>query len=173
MTGPTVSIEPWSADDRPLLDLLLGVPEMTVYLGGPETISKLDERQARYVNNPRCLRIDVGGEAVGWVGYWEVDVEGDGGPAWESGWSVRREFWGRGIATAAMKLLIEQIRGEGTYRYLHATPTLANGASNAVCRKLGFELRKAFDFEYPPGNPVRGNDWRLDLQAERGQADPG
>lgn len=168
MTGPAVTIAPWTAADRPLLDALLGVPEMTEFLGGPETPAKLDERQARYVNNPRSMRIDVDGEGVGWVGYWEVDVEGDGGPAWESGWSVRREFWGRGIATAAMRLLLEQMRGEGTHRYVHATPILENAASNAVCRKLGFELRKAFDFEYPAGNPVRGNDWRLDLQA--GQA---
>ena len=165
MTGGVVSIKPWSAEDRPLLDALLGVPEMMVYLGGPESREKLDERQGRYVNNPRSMRIDLDGEGVGWVGYWEVEVEGDGGPAWETGWSVRHAFQGRGIATAAMKLLIEQIRGEGKYRYLHATPTLENGASNAVCRKLGFELRKEFDFEYPPGNPVRGNDWRLDLEA--------
>lgn len=159
-----VTIEPWSAADRPLLDALLGVPEMMVYLGGPETPEKLDERQGRYVNNPRSMRISVDGEGVGWVGYWEVEVEGDGGKAWETGWSVRRELWGRGIATAAMKLLIEQIRSEGKYRYLHATPIIENGASNAVCRKLGFELRKEFEFEYPPGNPVRGNDWRLDLE---------
>ena len=157
-----VSIEPWSADDRPLLDALLGVPEMMTYLGGPETKEKLDERQGRYVNNPRSMRISVDGEPVGWVGYWEVEDES--GKAWETGWSVRQEFQGRGIATAAMKLLIEQIRAEGKHRYLHATPTLENGPSNGVCRKLGFERRAAFDFEYPPGNPVRGYDWRLDLE---------
>lgn len=165
MTRPVVSLEPWSAADRPLLDALLGVPEMMEYLGGPESPEKLDERQGRYVNNPRSMRINVDGDGVGWVGYWEVAVEGDGGSAWETGWSVRREFQGRGIATAAMRLLLEQIRREGSHRYVHATPSVDNAASNALCRKLGFELRKEFDFEYPPGNPMRGNDWRLDLQA--------
>jgi len=150
LTGPTVSIEPWTADDRPLLDALLGVPEMTEYLGGPESTSKLDERQARYVNNPRSMRIVVDGEAVGWVGYWEV--EADGGQSWETGWSVRRE---------------------GIHRYVHATPTIDNAASNALCRKLGFELLEEIDFEYPPGNPVRGNDWRLDLAGGGMKADPG
>ena len=163
--GGHVFLEPWSAADRPLLDALLGVPEMMEYLGGPESPAKLDERQVRYVNNPRSLRIVVDGEGVGWVGYWER--EGDGGLAWETGWSVRREFQGRGIATAAMRLLLDQIWREGTHRYVHATPSLDNAASNAVCRKLGFELVEEIDYEYPPGNPMRGNDWRLDLEAAR------
>jgi hypothetical protein len=36
-------------------------------------------------------------------------------------------------------------------------------SSNAICGKLGFTLLGAFDFEYPPGHPLRCNDWRLDL----------
>ena len=162
MTGRgQVTLEPWSDDDRTLLDALLGDPEMTVYLGGPESPQKLDERHARYVNNPRSLCIRDDGQGVGWVGYWEVEEED--GKAWETGWSVRRESQGRGIATAAMKLLIARIRAEGTHRFLHATTTTDNAASNALCRKLGFELVRELDYEYPPGNPVHGNDWRLDL----------
>ena len=159
-----VSIGPWAAEDRPLLDALLGVPEMMEYLGGPETTEKLDERQARYVNNPRSLRISVDGEGVGWVGYWDHEEEG-GEPAWETGWSVRREFQGRGIATAALRLAFELMRRDGDRRYVHATTTVDNAPSNALCRKLGFELVGPIDYEYPPGNPVHGNDWRFDLRA--------
>jgi RimJ/RimL family protein N-acetyltransferase len=159
-----VSIEPWKAEDRPLLDALLGVPEMMVYLGGPETQEKLDERQARYVNNPRSLRISVDGEGVGWVGYWDHE-EADGSLAWETGWSVRREFQGRGIATAALRLAFELMRRDGDRRYVHATTTVDNAPSNALCRKLGFELMGQIDYEYPAGNPVHGNDWRFDLRA--------
>jgi RimJ/RimL family protein N-acetyltransferase len=156
-----ISLEPWTAADRPLLDALLGVPEMMEYLGGPESPAKLDERQARYENNPRSLSIRVDGEGVGWVGYWES--EHDGGVEWETGWSVRREFQGRGIATAAMRLALERMRAEGTHRYVHATTTIDNAPSNAIARKLGFELIDEISYEYPPGNVVRGNDWRLDL----------
>jgi RimJ/RimL family protein N-acetyltransferase len=163
---PVVSLEPWSEGDRPLLDALMGDPEMTVHLGGPESPEKLDERHGRYINNPRSLRIVVDGRGVGWVGYWDHQQE-DGELAWETGWSVRRDFWGRGIATAAMRLLLEQIRGDGNRRYLHATVTTDNAASNAVCRKLGFELVGPIDYEFPPGNPVHGYDWRLDLRATR------
>jgi RimJ/RimL family protein N-acetyltransferase len=166
MTDQSVSIEPWSAADRPLLDALLGVPEMMEYLGGPESKDKLDERQARYVNNPRSLRIVVDGEGVGWLGYWDHE-EADGSLAWETGWSVRREYQGRGIATAAMRLAFEQMRHDGNRRYVHATTTVDNAPSNALCRKLGFELVGPIDYEYPPGNAVHGNDWRFDLKADQ------
>ena len=72
-------------------------------------------------------------------------------------------FQGRGIGTLATTLAIEAARTERRNRYLHATPRIDNGPSNAVCRKLGFTLLGEVDFEYPEGNPVRGNDWRLDL----------
>jgi RimJ/RimL family protein N-acetyltransferase len=164
MVEQLVTLEPWTAADRPLLDALLGVPEMMEYLGGPESKEKLDERQARYENNPRSLRITVDGKGVGWVGYWDHEQE-DSELAWETGWSVRREFQGRGIATAAMRLAFEQMRRDGNRRYVHATTTVDNAPSNALCAKLGFELVGQIDYEYPPGNPVHGNDWRFDLRA--------
>ena len=48
-------------------------------------------------------------------------------------------------------------------RFLHAFPSVANAASNAVCRKVGFVELGECDFEYPAGHPIRCNDWRLDL----------
>ncbi|MGZ3715396.1 MAG: GNAT family N-acetyltransferase, partial [Ktedonobacterales bacterium] len=43
-----VRIEPWGEGDFPLLEALLGDPEMMEHLGGPETHEQLIERQARY-----------------------------------------------------------------------------------------------------------------------------
>ena len=77
--------------------------------------------------------------------------------------AVRTSFQGRGIATAAMRLVLDQMRVDGSRRFVHATVTTDNAASSAVCRKLGFELVGPIDYEYPPGNPVHGYDWRLDL----------
>ncbi|MFE7403490.1 GNAT family N-acetyltransferase, partial [Streptomyces sp. NPDC057557] len=57
----------------------------------------------------------------------------------------------------------EQARAEHKHRYLHAYPSVDNGASNAVCRKAGFTLIGTCDFEYPPGNVLLTNDWQLDL----------
>ena len=84
---------------------------------------------------------------------------------WETGWSVLPAFQGRGLATAGTALLVELARAEGTRRWLYAYPSVDNGPSNAVCRKLGFELVSTTDYEYPAGSgaTLRCNDWRLDL----------
>ncbi len=47
--------------------------------------------------------------------------------------------------------------------FVHAFPSVANGPSNALCRKLGFALVEERDFEYPKGHFMRCNDWQLDL----------
>lgn len=160
MSSPAVWIEPWTPDDRELLSALLGDPVMTQHLGGPESAEKLDARQGRYEQDARQHRIRVAGEprGVGFVGYWDKEWRGES--VWEVGWGVRAEFQGMGIATAAMRLLLEVIRKDGPRLSVHAFPSVDNEPSNAVCRNLGFELLGAFDFEYPPGNAMRCNDWR-------------
>ena len=77
-----------------------------------------------------------------------------------------REFQGRGIATIATAQVIELVRAEGKHRFLYAYPSVENGPSNAICRKLGFELLDEHAFEYPKGSGtvLHCNDWRLDLR---------
>jgi RimJ/RimL family protein N-acetyltransferase len=82
---------------------------------------------------------------------------------YEMGWSVLPAFQGRGIATAGTAQAVAVVRTERTRRFLHAFPSAANAASNAICRKVGFTLVEACDFEYPPGHVLKCNDWRLDL----------
>lgn len=161
-------IEPWEAGDRELLQKLLGDPAMTEHLGGPESPEKLAERQGRYERLPeagtgRMFKIvdAATSGAVGSVGYWEKEWRG--GTVYETGWSVSPAFQGRGLATVGTGLAIEAARAERKHRFLHAFPSVDNAASNAICRKLGFTLLEAVDFEYPPGSLMRCNDWRLEL----------
>jgi RimJ/RimL family protein N-acetyltransferase len=166
-TTTPIRIEPWEVGDLALLNQLVGDPRMMEHLGGPEAPAKIVERNARYVQT----RTDAGrvfkavvaetGEAVGFVGYWER--EWNGGWIYEAGWSVIPAFQRRGVAAAATALALAAARDDGKHRFVHAFPSVENAASNAICRRLGFELLGAHDFEYPPGNPMRCNDWRLDL----------
>ncbi len=84
------------------------------------------------------------------------------------GWSVLPAFQGRGIATKATKLALDAARAAEGPRFVHASPDVDNAPSNAICRKVGFELLGAYDAEYPPGTPRRLNDWRFDLRPEEG-----
>jgi RimJ/RimL family protein N-acetyltransferase len=97
---------------------------------------------------------------AGTHGYWKR--EEDGRAIWETGWIVLPEFQGRGIATRATQLIAERAWADAQDRPIHAYPSVDNAASNAVCRKAGFRLIGPFDFEYPPGDPLRCNDWVLD-----------
>ncbi len=141
-------------------------PEMMTYLGGPESEEKLADRQRRYLalDEPgagQMFLVTADGEPAGVVGYWEHEWAGR--TSYEAGWSVLPEFQGRGIAVAALRLVIDDARGVARHATLHAFPSIHNGASNAVCRKAGMVLAGECDFEYPKGNPIRGNDWYLEL----------
>ncbi|MGV9312728.1 GNAT family N-acetyltransferase [Streptomyces sp. NPDC003691] len=178
-TDAAVRIEPWSEADLPLLRAA-NAPEMTVELGGPESEEKVLSRHRRYVEltadtsgkgRMYAIVLAATGERVGTVGFWEQTATSDGRPVYEAGWGVLVAFQGRGLASAAMRLVAAEARARGRHRYLVAYPKVTNGASNAVCRKLGFELRGEVGFEYPAGNPIRSNEWWLDLRPEDGPED--
>lgn len=166
----SVRIEPWGAGDLPILEQTLGDPEMTRYVGGPESAEKLAERQERFERlaesgTGRMCKIvdDATGEPLGSVGFWDKTWRDE--EVYEIGWFVIRAFQGRGAGAAATALAIAEARAEGKHRFLHAFPSVENAASNAICRKLAFTLVEECDFEYPPGHVMRCNDWRLDLTA--------
>ncbi len=163
-----IDIRAWSEADLGLLQRLMGDPEMMRYLGGPESDEKIRSRHERYMaigdtGTGRMFVIVAGPERTpaGSVGYWERPVGDE--TAWETGWSVLPEFQGQGVATRSTALAIDRARGENRHRYLHAYPSVENAASNAICRKLGFRHLETQEFEYPPGNLMRCNDWQLDL----------
>jgi RimJ/RimL family protein N-acetyltransferase len=173
-TTPLVRIEPWTAGDFGLLRRS-NVPAMTEHLGGPETEAQLVLRHKRYLEQDgtgQMFRVVLlpTGEPAGSVGFWELDRQGE--TVFETGWAVLPEFQRRGVATASVHAVIAAARTAGTHRWLHAFPSVRHVASNAVCRRAGFEWVGECDFEYPAGSFMRSNDWRLDLAAP-GDQPPG
>ena len=163
-----VRIAPWGPDDLWLEKKLMGDPAMTTYLGGPESDEKMEARHAKFLELPvsgegRMFKIvnEETGEALGSVGYWEREWRGE--TVYEMGWGVLVPYQGKGVARAGTVQAIAAARAEGKHRYMHAFPLVENAPSNGVCRTLGFTLVEECDFEYPPGNPVRCNDWRFAL----------
>ncbi|MDL4815328.1 GNAT family N-acetyltransferase [Actinomadura opuntiae] len=167
-----VRLQPWSES---ALDLLrqLNTPQMRHHLGGPEPEEKLLVRHRRYLAMPEtgsgCMfAILHGDEMVGSIAYQRRDWQGE--QIYEAGWSVLPPYQGRGVAARAGLALIAIVgeivaRDPGAPRGLHAFPSVDNGPSNALCRRLGFTLLGACDFEYPAGSGIlmRSNNWRLGL----------
>lgn len=151
---------------------------MTEYLGGPETPEHLRDRLSQYLElRPEAGRmyvITVGpeGESAGSVGYWWHEASDV--PSLETGWSVLPEFQRQGVATRAMQICLELVASHTDQAAIHAYPTIDNEASNALCRRLGFELLGATPFEYPKGHPIVCNDWSFNLDRVRdaGTIDP-
>ncbi|WP_438354547.1 GNAT family N-acetyltransferase [Microbacterium sp. CJ88] len=163
-----VTIAPWGVGDLPLLEAA-NTPEMTRYLGGPESREKLLVRHARYLRlnetgEARMFRIEVDGEAAGGIGFWQIDHDGE--PAWETGWNVLPDFQGRGVALRALRLCIADVttRAGGGRNVLYAFPKPENAASDALCARAGFAFRGQAPFEYPKGVPITVNVWRLALR---------
>jgi len=184
MTSPPqptdVRLEPWGTDD---LDLLRrnNAADMMEFLGGPETEEKVLIRHHRYLDGQRTganrmfrIVLPEAPQGVGVIGYWPITWQDE--PVYESGWSVETTYQGRGIATAALRAVLadaaarphelresqgspDPAAGMSFRPAIHAFPKVVNTPSNAICRKAGFELAGECDFEYPPGNPIRCNDW--------------
>ena len=163
-----VLLHPWSEEDLPLLEKLLGDPKMMTHLGGPETPEQIRRRHQRYLrlhesDTDRMFKVVWGssGDGIGSVGYWRKTWRDQA--VYEMGWLILPEYQGRGIATKAAAAVIEHARQEPQFQFMHAFPSVENPASNAICRKLGFTLVGECQVEYPPGHSMTVNDWRLAL----------
>lgn len=160
-----IQIKPWEDNDLDLL-FLINAPEMMQHLGGPESKEQILKRHKRYLelgNRGRMFSIKLLPELepVGSVGYWQTTWNNES--VYETGWSVLPSYQGKGIATKAVKLAIEEASSENKYKYIHAFPSIDNPASNAICRKLDFQFISECEFEYPPGSFMRCNNWRYNL----------
>lgn len=139
---------------------------MMAHLGGPETPEQIQKRHQRYLHLPETDHMFVilwgpNAEAAGSIGYWERSWHNQ--LVYEMGWSVLPAYQGHGIATKAGEATLEHARREHRHEFMHAFPSVDNPASNAICRKIGFTLIEACQFEYPAGNFMQCNDWRLHL----------
>jgi RimJ/RimL family protein N-acetyltransferase len=169
-----IELEAWSQHDLPILEQN-NSPDQTAHIGGPETREQLLRCHERYLGTAeagrtRMFKILCDTLPAGSIGYWER--RWCQRTVYETGWAVFRHFQGRGVAAGSTAALIAILRQEGRHRFLHAFPSPDNSPSNAICRKLGFELVGECDFEYPPGHVMRSNDWRFDLHRIRNEVEP-
>lgn len=81
---------------------------------------------------------------------------------YEIGWMTVPELQGRGIASEAVRLILEDARRRRRFGVLHAFPPVANPASNRLCEKHGFALVEECDAVFS-GRTLHCNHWRLEL----------
>lgn len=94
-----------------------------------------------------------------------VTIDGDRGKA-EIGWAVLPEFQGRGVASAAVRLMVLRAAIDGRWGVLNAYPGVDNPASNGICRTLGFRLVGQAEATFS-GLTFHSNHWQIDPPGER------
>lgn len=158
---------PIMAEDEELAVRLECDPELMRHIGGPRLEADVRAAHRRRLDlmakgDARMYKVVAGDfdEVLGTIGIWKID--GKGPRTWEMGWFVLPEHQGRGVAAEAARLMLSQVRSDPNVRYVHAYPTVTNGASNAIARKIGMENQGEFDNEGFAG-VLRCNDWHVDL----------
>lgn len=142
-----------------------GDPVAMRHLGGPRAEEEIRIAHGKRMRAEadggvwRTVVVEPGAERVGTIGFWRSE---HAGPVWEAGWMLLPAHHGRGIGTRALALLVEIARERDDVAELHAFPGQANEASNALCRRAGFELIGTDEGEFA-GKPITSNHWRLTL----------
>ena len=157
-------------DDLPLYESMYCDPSMMGHLGGawPKERAPGKLRQNLEVVEAgtawvfKVIPDDGSSQAAGSVCIWEHDWRGE--PINEIGWMILPPFQGRGLATQAVRAILEKARTKRRWHIIHAFPATANAPSNAVCRKAGFTLIEECELAWD-GHDIRCNHWLLDLRS--------
>jgi len=158
-----VDLVPYTEADEWLTVALETDPRIMAELGGPWTADEARATHARRVQSARehgswCLRVVrlPDRETVGSIMLW--DSEWAGVPLSEAGWMTLPAHQGQGYGSAGLRLLLDRARADGRWGDVHAFPGVTNGASNALCRKLGFERLEEGEADYA-GRHFRVTHW--------------
>jgi RimJ/RimL family protein N-acetyltransferase len=151
---PKISLREVRSDDLPILFEHQLDPEATRMAAFPSRDrAAFMAHWAKIMANPACATraILLGGQVVGNIGAWS-----DGADRLVGYW-IGREFWGRGVASAA---LIQFLQYEIT-RPLLARVVKHNVASHRVLQKAGFAMVGEEACELPGGGTVEEFVFRL------------
>ena len=155
-----ITLETWGAGDIAVLRRA-NTPELTRFLGGPETEEALAQRHAEYLapgDGARMFRVEVDGAAAGYAGWW--DEEHDGEPVYEVGCVIEPGWQGQGVATIVLRDLVRRAGADG--RPVVGYANIENAASNALCAHVGFSLQGTGLFPAAAGaGPTAVNVWMI------------
>lgn len=87
-----------------------------------------------------CLKTDD--IPIGYIGVSMAESH-------DLGYGLRKDFWGRGIATEAGKALIEQVKKDG-FPYVTATHDVQNPRSGEVMKRLGMKYQYSYVEHWMP-----------------------
>ena len=134
-TGNRVRLRNVERDDLPsIYDLQLDPESNRMAVTIPRTRAVFEEHWARSLDDPKntTKAILFDEVLVGHISCFPIDGQD------HVGYWIDRAFWGRGIASRALQLLLQEV----TRRPLIATSATSNFASHRVLQKCGFVVER-------------------------------
>lgn len=166
-TVAAMKLEWMTAEDVELRVRQQTDPQMMAELGGPrprEAIERAHAKSLALAAEGRCwpLKVVLDGATspAGVVDVFESSHEDE--TFYEIGWMILPEFQNRGIASQAVREVLEKARAERKFGQIHAFPAVTNGPSNKLCERNGFTRLGERELEFS-GRTLRCNHWRIDL----------
>ena len=175
-TRPSLHLRPYADGDRWLTEAIEGDEVMMAELGGAlpsDEIPRIHQRRLDGMAADRLwyftVVLEPDARIAGTICLWTDLV--DGTYRSEAGWATLPEFQGRGIATEALRQLLERAGADGRWGDIHAFSGATNGPSNALCRAAGFALVGEETVSYA-GRQLHCNHWVLAADSlDNGSAD--
>lgn len=138
-------------------------------LGGPYARIRSDKKFDRYRQSfddngiSRWALTNLDGQFVGYAGIiTNNDLTHPLGKHWDIGWRLCRNMWGRGYATEASLLALEDAFDRCGISEIVSYTDANNSRSQAVMERVGFIRDQALDFTHDYGLSSRwsGLVWR-------------
>ena len=134
-TADRVRLRPVEPADLPrIYDLQLDPESNRMAVTIPRTREAFDSHWAMSLDDPSITAraVLVGEELIGYISRFPVDGHD------HVGYWIDRAFWGMGIASRALHLLLQEV----AERPLFASVATSNGASLRVLQKCGFVVER-------------------------------
>lgn len=84
------------------------------------------------------------GEFIGFIGFHHATFEADFTPCVEIGWRLKKEVWGKGLATEGAKACLEYAEENLQFENVYSFTAEINTRSERIMQKIGLKKVKTF-----------------------------
>ena len=163
-------LRPLTVDDADAVFVWASDPEVNRYMSYPlHTDVEVTRQWLRSVEQDSEEQAGLENYTFGFVRKSDGLLIGSGGirrqedDTWDFGYNLRRDCWGRGYTTEAVKAIIDFARGRGA-KVFAAHHAVDNPASGRVMEKCGLTFRHYGEYsKYDGSETFRAKFYRLEL----------
>jgi len=169
ITTERLGLRPWKADDLVPFAEMNADPEVRRFfprvLTREQSDAEVQHAQSIYARDGFCMfaaELRSTGEFAGFIGLQTMSfaIPWLDQPAVEIGWRLRREHWGKGLATEGAREVVRFAFETAALRQIVAITVPANVRSRRVMERIGMKHASRLDFDHPrlpEGHPLRAH----------------